>query len=561
MNTFTPSFFNESIPLYDNTSSFQNREFNFSQQQTPVVQPSPKKSDFIIMMNDGKPPADEFGIGGGAKGNMVPLPFDFVPGNFDVLCGRGKKNYNSPGNQRLRQIVESYVEQYSAATSRQDKSDILSAIVNEVRSASPDGGFIKQDPVTERWFEVGDFLAREKVSQAFRDALSSQYRSSKKFKHEKRRQRDKAAKIAKQKGVVGKDDEKKPKGKASTSATKPLLGRRNSLSVLREESTPSSHPFASIGPGGTVQANRPARAMSLGAQAMPSFSSQGAQSTQPGIGDQMPSLTGFGFGGSNNQAMLSRDSSAMGSAHSMGSGHNSWPQLFPHSMNPMFNQMHPNGSAGMQSNMAMASNRFSDAMITDANQAPFHFQHNNPSADNWQQMSRMGGPVGAAALHASYPGAMGMGMHHPYGSSGIGMPGMGGQMAPTGGMDPSAMMAASSMGMPPLQQHQPAVASVGDGSEHSHSHRSAASRTQQRRSSGREAAPTAPLQRSASGVSTVSASGNAIVERLESSLSQLGEDDNPFEPVPLPQEQGRDPRARASRKGNDEDEDSILPDW
>jgi hypothetical protein len=58
------------------------------------------------------------------------------------------------GNQRLRQIVESYVEEYSAASSRQDKSDILSAIVNEVRSACPDGGFIKQDPVTERWFEV-----------------------------------------------------------------------------------------------------------------------------------------------------------------------------------------------------------------------------------------------------------------------------------------------------------------------------------------------------------------------------------------------------------------------
>jgi hypothetical protein len=64
-----------------------------------------------------------------------------------------------------RRIVESYVDQYSAATSRQDKSDILSAIVNEVRHSSPHGGFIKQDTGSDRWFEVGDFLAREKVSQ------------------------------------------------------------------------------------------------------------------------------------------------------------------------------------------------------------------------------------------------------------------------------------------------------------------------------------------------------------------------------------------------------------
>ena len=62
---------------------------------------------------------------------------------------------HNAGNQRLRRIVESYVEQYSSATTRQDKSDILSAIVDEVRKASPDGGFIKQDPVSERWFEVG----------------------------------------------------------------------------------------------------------------------------------------------------------------------------------------------------------------------------------------------------------------------------------------------------------------------------------------------------------------------------------------------------------------------
>ena len=153
MNSFTQLCITNSIPLDDNTLKY--RAFSFDQNYSGA-KPSSCAS---LIMNPEKVPADEVSIGGGAKGNMVPLPLDFIPGNFDVLCGRGKKNYNSLGNQRLRRIVDSYVEQYSAATSRQDKSDILSAIVNEVRQASPHGGFIKQDPVTERWFEVSSTLA------------------------------------------------------------------------------------------------------------------------------------------------------------------------------------------------------------------------------------------------------------------------------------------------------------------------------------------------------------------------------------------------------------------
>ena len=37
------------------------------------------------------------------------------------------------------------------------------------------------------WFDVGDLMAREKVSQAFRDALHGNYRSSNEFKKKKRR--------------------------------------------------------------------------------------------------------------------------------------------------------------------------------------------------------------------------------------------------------------------------------------------------------------------------------------------------------------------------------------
>jgi hypothetical protein len=60
--------------------------------------------------------------------------------------------------------------------------------VDQVRHQSPSGGFVKQDENTGRWYEVGDFLAREKTSQAFRDALHERYKSSNVSKKNRRRE-------------------------------------------------------------------------------------------------------------------------------------------------------------------------------------------------------------------------------------------------------------------------------------------------------------------------------------------------------------------------------------
>lgn len=122
---------------------------------------------------------------------MVPLAEDFKPGENDVICGRGKKCYNHVGNEKFRRNVAFKLDQYKVASSKLDKSFILSTIVTEVRKLSPNGGFVKKDPTSGRWYEVGDFLAREKTSQAFRDALHENYRSSNKSK-KKRRQEEQA---------------------------------------------------------------------------------------------------------------------------------------------------------------------------------------------------------------------------------------------------------------------------------------------------------------------------------------------------------------------------------
>lgn len=131
------------------------------------------------------------GIGNTASSNsMTLLPENFEPDADDVICGRGKKCYNHIGNERFRQRVLTFLDEYSLAKSKLDKSGVLSKVVDEVRQYSPIGGFVKQD-TNGRWHEVGDFLAREKTSQAFRDALHDRYKSSNLSK-KKRRQAEQA---------------------------------------------------------------------------------------------------------------------------------------------------------------------------------------------------------------------------------------------------------------------------------------------------------------------------------------------------------------------------------
>ncbi|KAL7570266.1 hypothetical protein ACA910_020688 [Epithemia clementina (nom. ined.)] len=126
--------------------------------------------------------------------NMRLLPEGYRPGEHDVLCGRGRKCFNHSGNVKFRAIVQSFLPQYSKAVAKLEKSYILSDVVEQVRKNSGVGGFIKKDPDTGRWYEVGDFLAREKTSQAFRDVLHDKYKSSNTAK-KKRRQEEQAEKL------------------------------------------------------------------------------------------------------------------------------------------------------------------------------------------------------------------------------------------------------------------------------------------------------------------------------------------------------------------------------
>ena len=84
------------------------------------------------------------------------MPEGFVPNNYCVLCGRGKECFNAVGNRRFRVIVSMFLDRYSKAQNKSQKSQIVSNVVDIVRGSG--GAFLKlEDGI---WWEIGDTLAR-----------------------------------------------------------------------------------------------------------------------------------------------------------------------------------------------------------------------------------------------------------------------------------------------------------------------------------------------------------------------------------------------------------------
>ena len=119
--------------------------------------------------------------------DMKQLPEIFHPGEHDVICARGRRAFFHSGNAHFRTLIENRLAEYNTARSKIEKSYILDEVVTEVRTLSPSGGFVKKCNESRRWYEVGDFLSREKTSQAFRDALHDKYKSSNESKKSRRR--------------------------------------------------------------------------------------------------------------------------------------------------------------------------------------------------------------------------------------------------------------------------------------------------------------------------------------------------------------------------------------
>jgi len=110
------------------------------------------------------------------------LPSDYKPSHYTVLCGKKRGCYSSIGNRRFRITCSILSDQYDKARGKAEKSSCVRMVYDLFE-------FVKFDADIGRFFEVDKRLAREKISEEFRNTLHAQYRSSSKQKQARRRMR------------------------------------------------------------------------------------------------------------------------------------------------------------------------------------------------------------------------------------------------------------------------------------------------------------------------------------------------------------------------------------
>jgi len=91
-----------------------------------------------------------------------------TPHDHDVLSGRGNfVNYHA-GNEYFRALVRKHKVAYVACPKPQ-KGRFSRMIVDEIKYRNPPGRFLKQDPKTKLWYDIGEKKALDKTRQALRE--------------------------------------------------------------------------------------------------------------------------------------------------------------------------------------------------------------------------------------------------------------------------------------------------------------------------------------------------------------------------------------------------------
>jgi len=104
------------------------------------------------------------------------FPGVICPKNEDVLLGKGTVISRHPGNVRMRQILESFSNQYDSSERRKDKTSLTWEIWTEITKSG--ARFLKEDPQRGWWVEVDEATARRKIVVGMRD-LKTRQQSSK----------------------------------------------------------------------------------------------------------------------------------------------------------------------------------------------------------------------------------------------------------------------------------------------------------------------------------------------------------------------------------------------
>ena len=94
-----------------------------------------------------------------------------IPNSNDVLMGRGGTNNKHVGNENFRILAQRRSIQY-ASSSRNNKSQIHAALVEDVFNMRPPGRFIRKDRKSKEWIKVDIDEALEKASRTLREAVA-----------------------------------------------------------------------------------------------------------------------------------------------------------------------------------------------------------------------------------------------------------------------------------------------------------------------------------------------------------------------------------------------------
>lgn len=91
-----------------------------------------------------------------------------IPHDHDVLSGRGNFVNYHPGNEHFRLLVRKNKVAYVACPKPQ-KGHFSRLIYDEIKKRNPPGRFLKQNPTTKQWHDIGEKKALDKTRQALRE--------------------------------------------------------------------------------------------------------------------------------------------------------------------------------------------------------------------------------------------------------------------------------------------------------------------------------------------------------------------------------------------------------
>jgi len=154
----------ESLPDLMDDNNFAGNEF-LQADKVGLVTPNNVKSEVIPEKVENKMPST---VVISQKTKSVQGQSD-EPTQFDVLCGQSRTCANHSGNRRFQSVLDSYAAKYEAAKSKQEKMTLTKEIVGCIGAGG--GRFLTSK--NNKWVEIANVAARDKVSHALRTKVQS----------------------------------------------------------------------------------------------------------------------------------------------------------------------------------------------------------------------------------------------------------------------------------------------------------------------------------------------------------------------------------------------------